>query len=339
MVSLRRGCFDDCDSIRQLVFESESTLTELDDFVFDGCRDLELTELPSSLMKVTGSSLANAAFSSISVDPGNRYLQVIADFLIDITRSKLIRYFGSSSAIILTRSVEIIGSYCFSDCAGLMSLSFETGSKLTRFGRSAFSGCLSLRSIVVPASVTTICGGAFAESGIREISIEDGNEHFCVMGQFLLDITKTSLIASFGIAATVTIPPEIQVLCDSCFFNCRTLSRLNVEAGSQLRHIERLAFGECSSLHAIIIPASIKSLEREWFLASHFYGGVVFDIVQFESSESLSRMVHDDCADLSGDFSIEVLDWSDESMIPGYCVDTVISGHLVRLTKSTDSGI
>jgi hypothetical protein len=50
-------------------------------------------------------------------------------------------------------------------------------------------------------------------------------------------------------------------------------------------------------------------------------------------------MVHNDCCDLSGDFSLEVLDWTDESIIRGDCVDTVISGTIVRLKKSSDSVI
>jgi hypothetical protein len=164
--------------------------------------------------------------------------------------------------------------------------------------------------------------------------VEDGNEHFCVSGQFLLNITKTALIGFFGIAATVTVGREIEVLCDSCFFSCKTLSRVKFESGSQLRRIERLAFGECASLHTLRVPSSIESLEREWFLNSHFTGGVVFDIVQFESAESLARMVAMNFADLSEGSSIEVLDWTGETIIPGYWVEKMISRDVARLMKA-----
>jgi hypothetical protein len=143
-----------------------------------------------------------------------------------------------------------------------MSLGFESGSKLTRSGGNAFARC-SVRLIVIPASVTSICGGAFSESGIRQILIEEGNKHFCVIDEFLLDITQTLLIAFLGTAATVTISSMVQILCDSCFLGCSTLSRLHFEPDSELRRIERLVFGGCSSLHTISVPSSIESLERE----------------------------------------------------------------------------
>jgi hypothetical protein len=153
------------------------------------------------------------------------------------------------------------------------------------------------------------------------------------MDNFLLDITRTSLIAFFGTDVTVTIPKRIQVICDNCFFRCKTLSRLNFERDSELRRLERLAFGGCSSLHTIRIPSSIESLEREWFLDSHFYGGSALDTVQFESYESLWKMIHGDCVDMSGDFEIEVDHWNEEAVIPGYCADDVGSSGLIRLKK------
>jgi hypothetical protein len=193
--ALRCDCFANCRKLQKLQFESESTLTELEDSVFDECKDLELISLPASLTNVHGSAFAKAKVQRILVDAGNRHLQVLGDFLIGVSQSRLIRYFGSSSVIILSRSVEVIGSYCFLDCTDLMSLSFESESKLTRIGRNNFQGC-PVRSIVVPASVTQIRGGAFTGSGIRKISIEEGNGHFCAIGQFLFDITQTSLIVS-----------------------------------------------------------------------------------------------------------------------------------------------
>jgi hypothetical protein len=184
-----------------------SVLTELEHFLFDGGTDLKLITLPVSLENGHGSAFAGPSIREVSVDAGNRHLRVIGDFLVDIIRLRLIRCFGSLlSERIVGQPVEILGSYCFWCWDDCVSLSFETGSKLARIGRAAFAGFSSLRSIVIPASITKICGGAFAQSGIRNISIEDGNEHFCVIGQFVLVATKTSLLHSLESLQVLQLP-------------------------------------------------------------------------------------------------------------------------------------
>jgi hypothetical protein len=48
-------------------------------------------------------------------------------------------------------------------------------------------------------------------------------------------------------------------------------------------------------------------------------------------------MITADCVDLSGNFDIEVLNWSPDIRIPGYFVDQILPGNVVRLKKSSDS--
>jgi hypothetical protein len=305
VLALRRYCFSSCEQLRQLLFEPESGLTDLEAWVFDRCTNLELIDLPASLVNVDGTTFADAKIAKISVAPGNPHLRILGDCLVDITRARLICYFGSSSVIVLSRAIEILGNYSLAYCHNLSSLTFEPGSKLIRIERAALVANPLLQSIVIPASVTSIVGNVFSASGIRHISVEKGNAHFCVVGEFLLDSTKTSLVAFFGTPVTVKIVREIRVICNSCFADFR-------------------------------IPSSIESLEREWFRESCIYaGGVVFDTVEFESAESLSKMITADSVDLSGDFDIDVLNWNGETHIPGYFVDKTLLGNAVRLKKSS----
>jgi hypothetical protein len=68
IVALRRGCFSGWTNLRSLLFESESTLAELEAFVFDDCSDLELIDFPASLVKVHGSAFVKANIAYISID-------------------------------------------------------------------------------------------------------------------------------------------------------------------------------------------------------------------------------------------------------------------------------
>jgi hypothetical protein len=62
---------------------------------------------------------------------------------------------SSLASIVIPRTVEIIGSSCFSDCTFLSSVSIESGSLLRRTESFAFSFS-SLPSIVIPRTVEII---------------------------------------------------------------------------------------------------------------------------------------------------------------------------------------
>ena len=58
----------------------------------------------------------------------------------------------------------------------------------------------------------------------------------------------------------ITIPASVEVLCERCFYECKSLSRVTFAAGSCLKRIEKEAFSGCSSLKEIEIPASVEVL-------------------------------------------------------------------------------
>jgi hypothetical protein len=50
-------------------------------------------------------------------------------------------------------NVELLGDSCFLHRSSLSGITFESGSKLLRFGSLVFSNCSSLKLIFVPATV------------------------------------------------------------------------------------------------------------------------------------------------------------------------------------------
>jgi hypothetical protein len=53
---------------------------------------------------------------------------------------------------LIPRNVEIVGSYCFSSCKSLSSITFESNSHLTRIESEAFSSS-SLQSILILSTI------------------------------------------------------------------------------------------------------------------------------------------------------------------------------------------
>ena len=73
-----------------------------------------------------------------------------------------------------TYYVTAIGSYAFSGCTDLSSVSFDSNSCVSSIGNSAFSGCNGIGSISIPASVTSIESYAFSGcKTLRTVIIED----------------------------------------------------------------------------------------------------------------------------------------------------------------------
>jgi hypothetical protein len=104
-----------------------------------------------------------------------------------------------AAAYSITRMIEILGSFCFSDCKSLSSISFESNSLLQRFESFAFCGS-SLTSIFIPRTVEIVDGLAFSGCERLSISTEEGREHLVVEGHLLQNFDRSILIRYFGYA-------------------------------------------------------------------------------------------------------------------------------------------
>jgi hypothetical protein len=183
-----------------------------------------------------GSGIQN--ISGISIEGGSVNLKVSGDCIVDFNGVRLVSYFGSAPTAILSRDIEIFGSNCcyqalFSD------LRFESGSKLSRIHELAFEQSFTLRSIHIPASVTTISALAFSDCHLESLHVEEGNSHFRVLGKFLLDFSGKLLIQYFGSDLPVCILRQIEVLRDCCFAYC-DIAELIFESGSLIPAIGHL---------------------------------------------------------------------------------------------------
>jgi hypothetical protein len=200
--------------------------------------------------------------------------------------------FESLRSVCIPAYVEFIRTHAFvsefwSWFRAFQTLTFEAGSKLQCIETLAFSGCFSLKSICLPASIKEIGGGAFSESGICEISIEAGNPHFVVSGHFLMDFEQTRVIQYFGCESGLTIPSEIEIFCTHSFSTLTSIATIKFCPGSKNRSIEAMAFGRCGSLRSLCIPASVECIGRECFTLC-----LSLSVVEFEPG-SILREIED----------------------------------------------
>jgi hypothetical protein len=60
---------------------------------------------------------------------------------------------------------------------------------------------------------------------------------------------------------SVCLPASVETLGRECFANCFSLSEFAFESGSRLNEIKEYAFGGCSSLKSLSLPASLQKID------------------------------------------------------------------------------
>ena len=288
------------------------TLLYIDNFAFAGCTALEYIDLPNSLNCMqkdvfSGSGIRalnltdNTALNTFGcVDCPNlesvilpKNLTVLDPYCLkntpklkSITLPDSMKYIGmnnfvgsSIESIKIPKKVYYIGESAFENTV-INSVEFEKGSELKTIKESAFKGCSNLKSIVIPASVTTIGTFAFWDcTNLTSVTFEEGSEL-----ETLNDLFKNTCITEFTIPKSVTeIAPwafiglssltkvvfeddsNVTVLPTQLFDGCYNLTTVYFGKNSKIKTIDDWAFMRCVKLTEISIPKSVTKIDDSAF--------------------------------------------------------------------------
>ena len=172
-----------------------------------------------------------------------------------------------------------IGTYAFTNCCSLVSISIPSG--VTSIGTYAFRYCYSLSSISIPSGVTSIGGNAFNGCpSLASISIPSGVtsiESYTFGGcSSLSSISMPSGVTSIGGNAftscsslvSISIPSGVTSIGTYVFNSCYSLSSISIPSG--VTSIGTNMFSSCYSLSSISIPSGVTSIGSNAF--SSCYG-------------------------------------------------------------------
>ena len=119
-------------------------------------------------------------------------------------------------SLVINKDVTSIGSYAFTGCTNLKSVTCEAGSTLEIIGASAFAGCSSLTSINIPAGVTSIGASAFADcTALGSVTYAAGTQ---------LETIGENAFASCSSLASIIIPVGVTSIGASAFEGCTSLT-------------------------------------------------------------------------------------------------------------------
>ena len=221
--------FQNCGSLGE--FKLPDTVTYIGNIAFNNCPNLNIT-IPA------GASLERTTFNTkvagITFAEGSPYAY-IDGVLYYKTDKVALKAIDPSSEIDMSLDklgfeVEIIDTFCFQNTS-ITSIILPDG--LDMIGVQAFSQCSELKSITIPASVSSINGYAFILSSLTSVSFESNS--------------------------------QLSELSEGVFLNCDDL--VSVELPDSLEQIGTSAFNGCSSLSNIDIPDSVKTIDPGAFMA------------------------------------------------------------------------
>lgn len=185
------SAFADCKKLTKV--SVSGSLTIIGDEAFSGCAKLAQVSLPAI------TSIGEKAFKNTAIETFN------------------------------ASTVGTLGVSAFEDCQKLTDVQFTATTPLTVIPEKAFYECVSLQTIVIPASVTTIGVSAFEECS----------------GATKAVFTQNGALKEIGSMA---------------FYGCSGLKEIDLPDG--LEGIGGGAFACCENVRMLSIPASVQSISN-----------------------------------------------------------------------------
>ena len=252
VTNIGRSAFEGCRQLTSVTIPD--SVTTIEDYAFSDCTGLTSVTIPYSVTQIGYLSFANYGTALNAV----YYTGDIAGWCAMVRYGSVLEngrmlYIGGQPVegdLVIPDSVTSIGSYAFSDCTGLNSVTISKS--VESIGRSAFSGCTGLTSVTIPDSVTGIGDYAFAYcTGLTSVTI--GNS-----------VTSIGYYAFSGCTAEIIWgdDPAITVVGEYAF---REYGGDSIVIPDSVTSIRSFAFAYCMGLTSVTIPDSVTSIEYDAF--------------------------------------------------------------------------
>lgn len=167
-----------------------------------------------------------------------------------------------------------ISPYAFYDCKALSAVNFAAGSALKTISEYAFAYCDKLARVSIPSGVTEI--GNYAFYGRENVSVAEPNipRNANRIGDYAFANTK---VATYQANSNT----EIEYFGEGAFYNCRSLTQLQLPRATSFAKVPDYAFYGCSGLSGVTFNGNVTEIGNY-----AFYGCTNLSSVTFNQNSS-----------------------------------------------------
>ncbi len=282
----RAGQYTNADRVYELVIPEG--VEELEDYAFAELGTLNKITLPSTLTRIGAHAFENCV--------GLNEVVIGAKAMAEIGEAAFSGCVELKS-ITIPDGITEIGNSAFKQCRKLETVKMPKNG-VTRIGDRAFYGCAALKALALCPETESIGKEAFMNCGVPALTLPDsvasvGRRAFYASGLTSLKFPAgmeeipESLCAYSAKLATVTLPKQVRRIGREAFYKC-PVSSLALPEGLESIGERAFAFDSAyalqqygvnkyvSKLRNLKLPASLKVIEKEAFLANDALSSVSF---------------------------------------------------------------
>ncbi|KAK8887212.1 hypothetical protein M9Y10_038250 [Tritrichomonas musculus] len=260
---INESAFSDCNQLSTINILEDAELETIDKYAFSET-SLNSLNFSSHLRELKDEWCGEVSgLNNINISPNNPYFSYLggqnkiivgkSDLNSEIYETIVFACRDITQAFI-PYFVKCIGVSSFYRCKSIEKVEFSENSEINIIGKSSFSES-SIKSILIPASVTRICERAFFDCPeLKKIEFHDNSN---------LSIIEKDAFSHSPIERII-IPAQVNYIKEGTFLECSNLK--TIEFLSDFVSIEAFTFLDDQSLFLISFPNALKlSIDIEQF--------------------------------------------------------------------------